>query len=211
MRVLSKKKIIAIFTYNQWLFSLDMKTKVVQHVESEWMRERESVRVRECESERVTFEPRHENKSCSACLLSIGSEWENARVRECESVKMREWLLIIYMKTKVVQHVENKWIREWKSESVRVWECESVRVREWESVLVPSFCLTFRKFFIGLWLRDRLARNLLGENGSFYFGIFAQTLNSSYILPSRPLKKSFVSPSTFLGLKCATKTAWFAT
>ena len=30
-------------------------------------RERECVRVRECESERVTFEPRHENKSCSAC------------------------------------------------------------------------------------------------------------------------------------------------
>ena len=26
------------------------------------------MRVRECESERVTFEPRHENKSCSACL-----------------------------------------------------------------------------------------------------------------------------------------------
>ena len=46
-----------------------MKTKVIQHVESEWMREWESVRVREweCESERVSFEHRHENKSCSAC------------------------------------------------------------------------------------------------------------------------------------------------
>ena len=28
---------------------------------------RESERVRECESHRVTFEHRHENKSCSAC------------------------------------------------------------------------------------------------------------------------------------------------
>ncbi len=41
------------------LLSIDMKTKVVQHVESEI--------VREIESERVTFEHRHENKSCSKC------------------------------------------------------------------------------------------------------------------------------------------------
>ena len=42
--------------------------------------ESESVRVRECESERVTFEPRHENKSCSACRERL-----NERMRECES------------------------------------------------------------------------------------------------------------------------------
>ena len=48
-----KKKSIAIFGYKQWLLSLDMKTKVVQHVEREWMREWESVRVWECESARV--------------------------------------------------------------------------------------------------------------------------------------------------------------
>ena len=33
------KKSIAIFGYKQWLLSLDMKTKVVHHVEREWMRE----------------------------------------------------------------------------------------------------------------------------------------------------------------------------
>ena len=72
----------------EWLLSIDMKTKVVQHVEREWMREWErvrvwewvweceSVRVRECESERVTFEHRHKNKSCSAC-----PEWVNERVQ----------------------------------------------------------------------------------------------------------------------------------
>ena len=50
-----------------------MKTKLVQHVESEWMRDWKSVRVRKSESERewewesvrVSFEHRHENKSCS--------------------------------------------------------------------------------------------------------------------------------------------------
>ena len=39
--------------------------------------------MRECESERVTFEPRHENKSCSACRERV-----NERVRECESVRV---------------------------------------------------------------------------------------------------------------------------
>ena len=50
-----------------------MKTKLVQHVESDWMRDWKSVRVRKSESERewewesvrVSFEHRHENKSCS--------------------------------------------------------------------------------------------------------------------------------------------------
>ena len=92
----------AIFAYKQWLLCIDMKTKVVQHVESEWMREWksesetlrewESVRMRECESERVTFEHRHENKSCS-----VWREWVNERVRDCETV--REW--------------ENERVREW--------------------------------------------------------------------------------------------------
>ena len=43
----------------------------------------ESARVRECESERVTFEPRHENKSCSACRERV-----NERMRACESVRV---------------------------------------------------------------------------------------------------------------------------
>ena len=42
----------------------------------------ESVRERVCESERVTFEQRHENKSCSACQDSRECEWECKRVRE---------------------------------------------------------------------------------------------------------------------------------
>ena len=77
-RVRSKKS-IAIFTYKQRILSIEMKTKLVQHVESEWMRDWKSVKVRECErvrvseceSERVTFEPRHENKSCSACQKRV--------------------------------------------------------------------------------------------------------------------------------------------
>ena len=93
-----QKKTIAIFSYKQRLMSIDMKTKIVQHVKREWMREWESVRVWECES---------------------------ARVWEWESVKVREWLLSIDMKTKVVQHVKSEWIREWKSESVKVREWES--------------------------------------------------------------------------------------
>ena len=40
------------------------------------VRECESERVRECENERGTLEPRHENKSCSAC---------RERVNESES------------------------------------------------------------------------------------------------------------------------------
>ena len=50
---LLSKKNIAIFGYKQWVLSIDMKTKIAQQVEREWMREWESVRVREGESERV--------------------------------------------------------------------------------------------------------------------------------------------------------------
>ena len=39
-----KKKIIVIFTYKQRLLSINMKTKVVQHVKSERLKECESVR-----------------------------------------------------------------------------------------------------------------------------------------------------------------------
>ena len=41
------------------------------------------MRVRECESERVTFEHRHENKSCSACRERV-----NERMRACESARV---------------------------------------------------------------------------------------------------------------------------
>ena len=61
------------FRLQQRLLSIEMKTKLVQHVESDWMRDWKSVRVRKSESERewewesvrVSFEHRHENKSCS--------------------------------------------------------------------------------------------------------------------------------------------------
>ena len=45
----------------------------------------------------MTFEPRHENKTCSACR-----EWLNERLKECESEK--EW----------------EWDSEWEWESVRM-------------------------------------------------------------------------------------------
>ena len=123
-----------------------MKTKVIQHVENEWMRDWKSARVWEWEYVRVTFEHRHENKSFqvpSACLdfqtfLAVNQLYElkSHRIGCCGCPKKtiaifgyKQWLLSIEMKTKVVQHVESDWMREWGS--VRVWECESVKVREW--------------------------------------------------------------------------------
>ena len=97
--------------------------------EKEWDSEREW----EWESVRVSFEHRDKNKSCSACRERVNERMRaresvrvSARVWECESVKVREWLLSIDMKTKVVQHVESEWMREWKSESetMREWESE---------------------------------------------------------------------------------------
>ena len=79
-----------------------------------------------------TLEHRHEIKSCSAC-----QEWVNERVRE--------WLLSIDIKTKVVQHVESDWMREWKSERVRA--CESESVWEWESVPGSQLLSDVQTFF----------------------------------------------------------------
>ena len=42
-----------IFTYEQWVLSINMKTKIVQHVESDWMRDWKSVRVSKSDSERL--------------------------------------------------------------------------------------------------------------------------------------------------------------
>ena len=47
---------------------------------------RESERVRECESHRVTFEHRHENKSCWAC-----QECLNDRLKEPKSENEKVW------------------------------------------------------------------------------------------------------------------------
>ena len=139
MMMLLSEKNIAIFGYKQWLLSIDMKTKVVQHVKRVW--------IREGKSERVTFEHRHENKSClevfsiwgggkKKCIAIFGykhwvlsidreqktkkkqklftmprqTEWDIERVRECQSERVRDWILSIDMKTKVVQHVERDWI-----------------------------------------------------------------------------------------------------
>ena len=103
--------------------SIDMKTKVVQHVESEWIREwkSESVRVRHWESEIVW-------------------EW---------LVRGREWLLSIDMKTKVVQYDESEWMRDCEIVRVRVWESESVREWECERVIwFPAFVWHSDIFFL---------------------------------------------------------------
>ena len=52
------------------------------------------MRVKECESERVTFEHRHENKSCSACRERV-----NETVRVVKVVKV--------VKVKVFQVFQN--------------------------------------------------------------------------------------------------------
>ena len=124
------------------LLSIDMKTKVVQHVKSEWMREEEE-RSLQVLSPSIVSKYCLQNKSCSACR-----EWVNEKVWEWESEKMREWLLSIVMKTKVVHHVprnnerererEREWERVRERESERVSERvrESVREREREWVRV---------------------------------------------------------------------------
>ena len=90
------KKSIAIFAYKQRILSIEMKTKLVQHVKSEWMRDWKSVRVRESvwewerESVRVTFEHRDENKSCSAC-----PEWVNERVQVLQVLQILQVLKVL--------------------------------------------------------------------------------------------------------------------
>ena len=96
-------KSIAIFAYKQRLLSLEIKTKLVQHVESEWMRDWKSVRVRECVRVRVW-----------EWLLSI--EMKTEVVQHVKSDSMRDW----------------KSVRVRKSERVREWESEREWEWEWE-------------------------------------------------------------------------------
>ena len=103
--------------------------------------------------ETVTFEPRHENKTCSACR-----EWLNERLKECESEKEWEWDSEREWEWESVRasfehRDENKSCsacQEWLNE--RLNECESEKEwdSEWECDLVPSFCLTFRHFLLDL-------------------------------------------------------------
>ena len=87
-------------------------------------------RVKECE--RLTFEHRHENKSCS-----VWREWVNDRVRE--------WLLSMDMKKKLfsmskVSNWESERMREWESGTFKYrrenkscsacWECVNDRLKE---------------------------------------------------------------------------------
>ena len=59
-----------------FLYSLEwLECERVRECERVIERESERVGERECECERVTFEHRHENKSCSVC-------WEKEWVRE---------------------------------------------------------------------------------------------------------------------------------
>ena len=53
------KKSIAIFAYQERILSIEMKTKLVQHVESESMRDSKSVRVRKSE---IVRESENESK-----------------------------------------------------------------------------------------------------------------------------------------------------
>ena len=52
------------------------------------MRECESVRVRGYESERVTFEHRHENKSCLACRERVNERVKVVNVKDFESERV---------------------------------------------------------------------------------------------------------------------------
>ena len=95
-RACSQLKIhIGILTYKQWLLSIDMKTKVVQHVESDWMRDWKSVRVRERECVRVrAWECESDlwaSMSIDMKTSQIVRECESERMRECECERVREF------------------------------------------------------------------------------------------------------------------------
>ena len=75
------KKLIVIFTYKQRLLSINMKTKVVQHVKSERLKECESERVWECESDFWAY--RWKQKLFS---MSRESEWES---KTLENIRKR--------------------------------------------------------------------------------------------------------------------------
>ena len=107
--------------------------------EIERVREWERVKEWQWENVRVTFEHRHENKSCSAC-----PEWVNERVQVCKSLQPCN----LDMKS-IIRHVDR--LKEW--ESVRVfspinsyfwaWTWKQnlfsmLIVSEWESVRVFS-------------------------------------------------------------------------
>ena len=95
MRRRRSKKNIAIFAYKQRLLSIEMKTKLVQHVESEWMRDWKSVRLREW---LLNIDMK------TKVVQHVESEWKS------ESVRVRHWDMRVW---------------EWESERVRVWEWES--------------------------------------------------------------------------------------
>ena len=79
----------------------------------------------------MTFEHRHENKTCSACR-----EWLNERLRECESERESVWEWECESVRVSFEHRdENKSCsacQEWFNE--RLKECESEK--EWDSEIV---------------------------------------------------------------------------
>ena len=82
-----QKKIIDIFTYKQRLLSIDMKTKVVQHVKSEWKNE---MRVWEW-------------------LLSI--EMKTKVVQHVKSDSMRDWKSVRVRKSEIVREWDSERVR----------------------------------------------------------------------------------------------------
>ena len=127
---------IAIFGYKQWFLSIHMKTKGVQRE-----RVNERMRVRDCDSVRVSFEYKLDMKT--KVVQNIQTflhswfpafvwrsdifSWEPAlwthesqdRVSMMWSKKSiaifsnKQRLLSLDMKTKLVQHVESDWMRDW--------------------------------------------------------------------------------------------------
>ena len=112
---------------NVRLLSIDMKTKVVQHVESEWMREWKSEIVWECESERETFEHRHENKNWSCPNDQHKHLTYDMWHVKCDIAHVTMWQTVTFELTH-----ENKSCSEHSNI---------------QTFMVPSFCLTFRHFF----------------------------------------------------------------
>ena len=107
----SQLKTIAIFAYKQRLLSIEMKTKLVQHVESDWMRDWKSGRVRKSESERVC-EWLLSIDMKTKVVQHVEREWMSASV--WKSVRVREFQFPAFV---------------WHSDIFRLWPYHTVSYR----------------------------------------------------------------------------------
>ena len=107
-----------------------MKTKVVPHVEREWMRDWKSERVWEwlCAIESVKLREWLLNIDMKTKVVQhVKSDW----MREWETERVTFEHRHENKSCSACQEWVNERLKEWESE--RVWECESVRVWECES------------------------------------------------------------------------------